>query len=79
MLKLLFFIVVFLFVRLVFLIPDNAVPRQTKVPLWTKEEVLIRNSTATSAVIILHSGTTSAPFCDRDEDEKPACESKTQS
>lgn len=68
-----------LFGCLVFFFPDNAVPRQTKVSLWTKEEVLIRNSIATSAVLILHSGTTSAPFCDRDEDEKPACESKTQS
>lgn len=61
-----------------FFMTDNAVPRQTEVPFWTKEEILIRNSTATSALLILHSGTTSAPIGDRDEDEKPACENKTQ-
>lgn len=60
-------------------ITDNAVSRQTEVSFWTKEEVLIRSSITTSAVLILHSGTTTSPFCDRDEDEKPTCENKTQS
>lgn len=67
-----------IFFSFFFGITDNAVPRQTEVPFWTEEEILVRNSTATSAVPILHSGTTSAPICDRDEDEKPACENKTQ-
>ena len=42
--------------------PDHAVPRKTKIPVWTEEEDTIRNSPASSTLIVLHCGTSLA-FC----------------
>lgn len=61
-----------------FKMSDHAIPRKTKIPVWTEEEGAIRNSPAPSALTVLHCGANHPTFCGRDENEECVLEGKAQ-
>lgn len=57
---------------------DNAVSRETKIPVWTEEEGAVRNGPVPSALTVLHRGARPPASCVRDEGEGCVSEGEAQ-